>query len=304
LAGLCIIGRSAMGVSIARGAIAAGLYRPEEIAIVSGRAMAKLGIIGGGAMGAAFAKGVVSSGAIGPSEVTVADLDEARLEKLSREIGVKTTTDNLAAIREAEIILLAVKPGIVPEVVEGIANVVSGRQLVISIAAGVSLEAIESRLPDGIGVIRAMPNTPCQVGAGAIGFSPGKAATRDQVDAAKRIFDAVGISVEVPEKLLNAVTGLSGSGPAYVYVMIEALSDAGVRVGLPRGIALKLAAQTVYGAAKMVIEGGEHPAMLKDQVASPGGTTIAGLDALEKAGFRSALIEAVKAAAKRSEELV
>jgi pyrroline-5-carboxylate reductase len=266
--------------------------------------MAGLCIIGGGAMGAAFAKGVVSSGAIRPQEVIVADVDEHRLRKLADELGVRVATNNTDAAKGAEIVLVAVKPGIVPPVVEAIASVVSGKQLVISIAAGVSLEAIESRLHDGIGVIRAMPNTPCQIGAGAIGFSPGKAATRDQVDAAKRIFDAVGISVEVPEKLLSAVTGLSGSGPAYVYVMIEALSDAGVRVGLPRGIALKLAAQTVYGAARMVIDGGEHPALLKDQVASPGGTTIAGLDALEKAGFRSALIEAVKAAAKRSEELV
>jgi pyrroline-5-carboxylate reductase len=265
--------------------------------------MAKLGIIGGGAMGAAFAKGVVSSGALKPREVIVADLDEPRLQMLARDLGVKITTDNAAAVSDAEIILLAVKPAIVPVVVESIAGIVSSAQLIISIAAGVSLEAIESRLPDGIGVIRSMPNTPCQIGAGAIGFSAGKSATPDQIMAAKKIFDAVGISVEVPEKLLSAVTGLSGSGPAYVYLMIEALSDAGVRVGLPRATALKLAAQTVYGAAKMVIDEDAHPAMLKDQVTSPGGTTIAALDALEKAGFRSALMEAVKAAAKRSEEL-
>jgi len=265
-------------------------------------------------MGAAFAKGVVSSGILKAGEVTVADVDESRLQKLARDLNVNIATDNAAAVKDADIILLAVKPPLVAEVCDEIGLKMYGARiasagrgpaaLVISIAAGVSLESIEARLPDGIGVVRAMPNTPCQVGAGAIGFSPGKAATRDQINAAKKVFDAVGISVEVPEKLLSAVTGLSGSGPAYVYVMIEALSDAGVRVGLPRGIALKLAAQTVYGAAKMVIDGGEHPAVLKDQVASPGGTTIAGLDALEKAGFRSALIEAVKAAAKRSEELL
>jgi pyrroline-5-carboxylate reductase len=264
--------------------------------------MASLCIIGGGAMGAAFAKGVVTSGAVAASDVIVADLDEPRLGKLTRDLGVKTTTDNAVAVKDSDIVLLAVKPAIVPVVVESIAGTVSG-ELIISIAAGVSLEAIESRLPDGIGVIRAMPNTPCQIGAGAIGFSPGKAATRDQIAAAQEICDAVGISVEVPEKLLNAVTGLSGSGPAYVYLMIEAMSDAGVRVGLPRPIALKLAAQTVYGSAKMVIDEQAHPAVLKDQVTSPGGTTIAGLDELEKAGLRSALMEAVKAATRRSEEL-
>lgn len=266
--------------------------------------MAKLGIIGGGAMGAAFTNGVVSSGVIGAGDVTVADFDQSKLDKLVKDLGVKVTTDNAIAARDADIILLAVKPAIVPVVLEGLASVVTSKQLIVSIAAGVSLEAIESRLPDGVGVIRAMPNTPCQIGVGAIGFCAGKAATREQIDAAKTIFDAVGISVEVPEKLISAVTGLSGSGPAYVYVMIEALSDAGVRVGLPRDTALKLAAQTVYGSAKMVLDDGRHPAALKDQVTSPGGTTIAAIDALEKAGFRSALIEAVKAATKRSEELV
>lgn len=265
--------------------------------------MASLCIIGGGAMGAAFAKGVVSSGTLKASEIIVADLDKVCLERLRQDSGVGVTKDNVEAVNDADIVLLAVKPAVVPGAVEGIASVVTSKQLVISIAAGVSLETIESRLPDGVGVIRAMPNTPCQISAGAIGFSAGKAVTREQVDAAKTIFDAVGISFEVPEKQLNAVTGLSGSGPAYVYLMIEAMSDAGVRVGLPRNVALKLAAQTVYGSAKLVIDADEHPAKLKDQVTSPGGTTIAALDALEKAGFRSALMEAVKAATKRSEEL-
>jgi len=148
-----------------------------------------------------------------------------------------------------------------------------------------------------------MPNTPCRIREGAIGYSRGDFATDEHVAIAKKIFDAVGISFEVPERLLNAVTGLSGSGPAYVYVLIEALSDAGVRVGLPRNIASKLASQTVKGAAQMVTSSGEHPAILKDMVTSPGGTTIAGIDALERAGFRSALIEAVKAATNRAEEL-
>lgn len=265
--------------------------------------MAGLTIIGSGAMGSAFAKGVINSGAFKPEEVTLADVFASRLEKLARELGVKTTSDNKAAVSGADIILLALKPAIIGQVVKEIAGIVKQNQLIISIAAGVKLESVESAMPEGVGVIRVMPNTPCQIGAGAIGFCRGKAVNDSQVEAAKKVFDAVGISFEVPEKLLDAVTGLSGSGPAYVYVMIEALSDAGVRVGLPRDISLRLASQTVMGSAKMVLETGDHPARLKDQVTSPGGTTIAGVDELEKAGFRSALIEAVKAATKRSEEL-
>lgn len=264
--------------------------------------MAKLGIIGGGAMGAAFAGGVISSGIIKAAEIIVADIDGSRLENLACDLGVATTTNALKAANQAELVLLAVKPSVVGSVVEEIAAVAANK-LIISIAAGVSLQAIESRLPDNAGVIRAMPNTPCQIGAGAIGFCVGASVTRPQTEQAKSIFDSVGISVQVPESMLDAVTALSGSGPAYVYLMIEALSDAGVRVGLPRDAALKLAAQTVYGAAQMVISEHAHPAVLKDQVTSPGGTTIAGLDALEKAGFRSAVIEAVKAAARRSKEL-
>ena len=266
--------------------------------------MPKLCIIGGGAMGAAFAKGVISSGVFQPDQVTMSDVDESRLQTLARDLRVKVATDNAVCAQDADVVLLAVKPPLVSRVAEQLASVLTPEQLVISIAAGVSLDKIEAALPDGVAAVRAMPNTPCQVGAGAIGFSLGKSVTKGQAGAAKKIFDAVGISYEVPERLLNAVTGLSGSGPAYIYVMIEALSDAGVRVGLPRPVATKLAAQTVYGAAKMVLDTGEHPACLKDQVTSPGGTTIAGIDALESAGFRSALIEAVKASAKRSEELI
>lgn len=255
-------------------------------------------------MGAAFAKGVISSGVLEPDEIIVTDVDETRLQTLARGLRVMVATDNASAASGAEVVLLAVKPPLVLDVVRQLGEALTRNQLVISIAAGVSLDKIEGVLPDGVAVVRAMPNTPCQIGAGAIGFSAGKAVSKEQALEAKRIFDAVGISYEVPEKLLSAVTGLSGSGPAYVYLMIEALSDAGVRVGLPRPIALKLAAQTVFGAAKMVLEEGEHPAVLKDQVTSPGGTTIAGIDALERAGFRSALIEAVKASAQRSEELI
>ncbi len=263
----------------------------------------RLAVIGSGAMGTAFAGGVISAGLLRPEEIIMADIDEAKLQAAASKLHVTTTSDNSAATREASIILVAVKPPIVKNVLRGISDELSNRHLVISIAAGVKLDTIESELPNGTAVIRAMPNTPCLIRAGAIGFSRGKSATDEHVAAARRIFDAVGISFEVPENLLNAVTGLSGSGPAYIYMLIEALSDGGVRVGLPRETATKLASQTVMGAARMVIDLGEHPARLKDQVTSPGGTTIAGIDALERAGFRSAIIEAVKAATQKAEEL-
>ena len=263
----------------------------------------RLSVIGAGAMGSALAAGVISAGIVRPDDVTMADVDSSKLERLSAELGAAVTSDNLKAIQDADVVIIAVKPWFVENVLKEIGQKLNSNQMVISIAAGVKLESIEAHLADSVAVIRSMPNTPCLIGAGAVGFSRGKAATDRHVAIAKDIFDAVGISFEVAEKLLDAVTGLSGSGPAYVYLMIEAMSDAGVRVGLPRDISLKLAAQTVMGSARMVIEAGEHPAKLRDQVTTPGGTTIAGLDALEKAGFRSALMEAVKAATKRSEEL-
>ena len=263
----------------------------------------RLAVIGAGAMGSALASGVISAGLFRPEDTIMADLDKPKLEKLSAELGVAVTSDNLHAVKDADVVIIAVKPWFVENVLKEIGEKLNSKQMVISIAAGVKLESIEAHLADNVAVIRSMPNTPCLIGAGAVGFSRGKAASDRHSAIAKSIFDAVGISFEVPEKLLNAVTGLSGSGPAYVYLMIEAMSDAGVRVGLPRDISLKLASQTVLGAARMVIEGDEHPAKLRDQVTTPGGTTITALDVLEKAGFRSALFEAVKAATKRSEEL-
>lgn len=264
--------------------------------------MVRLGIIGGGAMGEAFAGGVISSGWLKPTDITIADIDPSRQSRLRDQLGVSVGSDNIITAANAEVVLLAVKPAVVSSVLDSIGEYLRN-QLIISIAAGVSLGAMESRLEDCVGVIRAMPNTPSRIGAGAIGYSIGRAVTAQQVELAIRLFESVGICIEVPERLLDAVTGLSGSGPAYAYLMIEAMSDAGVRAGLSRPDALKLAAQTIYGAAKMVIDQNEHPAVLKDQVTSPGGTTIAGVAALEKAGFRSAVMEAVKAAAKRSAEL-
>ncbi len=265
--------------------------------------MGRLAVIGSGAMGSAFAGGVVAAGLFAPEDVVMTDVDAAMLERAASKLGVRTSSDNAAAVADADVILIAVKPAIVDDVLEQIAESVRDTQLIISIAAGVMTFSLEMGLPEGMPIIRAMPNTPCLIRAGAIGFSRGTSATDDHVAIARRIFEAVGLAVEVPERQMDAVTGLSGSGPAYIYVLIEALSDAGVRVGLPRDVATKLASQTVVGAARMVLEQGEHPARLKDQVTSPGGTTIAALDVLEKAGFRSALIEAVKAAVERAEEL-
>ena len=266
-------------------------------------AIGRLAVIGAGAMGSALAAGALAAGIVDKRGVTLTDVDVGRLDRISRELGVSVTSDNTAAARDADVVVIAVKPAVVPEVLDRISGELTPDKLIISIAAGVKLAAIESRLPGGTKVIRAMPNTPCRIGSGAVGFARGTAAGEAEAAIAKRIFDSVGVSFEVPEYLLNAVTGLSGSGPAYVFVLIEALSDAGVRVGIPRDISAKLAAQTVLGAARMVVEENEHPARLKDEVASPGGTTIAGIDALEKAGFRSAVIEAVKAAANRADEL-
>lgn len=263
----------------------------------------RLSIIGAGAMGTAFAGGVINAGLLAAGSVVMADVDQPRLQQAAERLGVSVMTSNQEAAQGADVILIAVKPGIVGDVLSDISEVINTDQLLISIAAGVRLFSIELELRHEIGVIRAMPNTPCQIGAGAIGYSRGGFVTDEQAEKARQIFDAVGISYEVSDSLLDSVTGLSGSGPAYVYMMIEALSDAGVRVGLPRHIATGLATQTVYGSAKMVLETKEHPAKLKDQVTSPGGTTITALDVLERNGFRSALIEAVKAATDRSEEL-
>jgi pyrroline-5-carboxylate reductase len=201
------------------------------------------------------------------------------------------------------VLVLAVKPQTMAAVLAEVRPTVSPRHLVVSIAAGVTLGQLAAGLGPDARLIRVMPNTPCLVGASAAGFAAGPAATADDVALVARLFGAVGKAFAVPEHLLDAVTGLSGSGPAFVYVLIEALADGGVRVGLPRDVALALAAQTVLGSAKMVLETGTHPAALKDAVASPGGTTIAGLHALERAGFRAAAMDAVEAAARRAAEL-
>jgi pyrroline-5-carboxylate reductase len=258
----------------------------------------KLGVIGCGKMGSALVEGAIRSGAVAASRVSGCDAYPPAAEAFAAATGA-TLVPDIGAL-DADTYLLCTKPH---HAEAALAALPAGDALLISVAAGLTTGWLEARVPAGVRVIRCMPNTPALVGKGAAAFCRGTAATESDAAAARLLLGAVGLAVELPESLLNAVTGLSGSGPAFVYIMIEAMADGGVRAGLPRAESLQLAAQTVLGAAAMVLETGIHPAALKDMVASPGGTTIAGLAELEKHGMRSAFIEAVHAAARRSAEL-
>jgi pyrroline-5-carboxylate reductase len=263
----------------------------------------RIGFIGAGQMATALAQGFVRAGLAGPDRLLASDPSAEARERFAAATGGKTTASNTEVARSQDVLFLAVKPQQIDGVLREIAGAAGPEKLFVSIAAGIKLAALAQGLGPEARLVRVMPNTPCLVGKGACGYSLGPNATADDDRRVARLLAAVGKAVAVEEKLLDAVTGLSGSGPAFVYVMIEALSDAGVRVGLARSVATALAAQTVLGAAEMVLTTGEHPAVLKDRVASPGGTTIAGLAALEAGGLRAALIAAVEAATRRSQEL-
>jgi pyrroline-5-carboxylate reductase len=263
----------------------------------------KIGFIGGGNMAAALIRGLLHSETMAADQIRASDVKAERLTELRGKYGIQTSTDNDEIVRWADVIVIAVKPQIVDRILAPIAAAMSPGDLVISIAAGVPIEAFESRLAKDSRVIRAMPNTAAMALAAATAIAPGTHATEGDVATAKALFEAVGRCVVLDESLLDAVTGLSGSGPAYVMLMIEALADGGVKVGLGRDTALLLAAQTVYGAAKLQLETGEHPGRLKDMVTSPGGTAIAGLHTLESGGLRRTLMDAVEQATKRSVEL-
>ena len=263
----------------------------------------KVAFLGGGNMAEALIKGLIASGTVKPDQILVTDPSVDRREHLRKTYGITLQKSNVDAAREAGIIFLSVKPAVIEKVVGEISGVIDDKKLVISIAAGVALAKIEKALKDASRVVRVMPNTPALVLAGAAALAGGKNATADDLALAQGIFSSVGRAVIVEEKLMDAVTGLSGSGPAYVFLIIDALSDAGVKAGLPRPLALELAAQTVFGSAKMVLETKEHPAKLRDMVTSPGGTTIEGLHALEKGKLRATLMNAVEAATARSREL-
>jgi len=262
-----------------------------------------LAFLGSGSMAEALIRGLLHAKTAQPGEIIATARRAERADELARTYGIRTTLNNVAAARDAEVVILSVKPQAMAKLLVQIAPAIDPRKLVISIAAGVPIAALERKLGAGARIVRAMPNTPALVGRGACAIAAGEHATAEDLKVAASIFEAVGIATVVEEALLDAVTGLSGSGPAYVFLVIEALSDAGVKVGLPRYTALKLAAQTVLGAAHLLIETQAHPGQLKDQVTSPGGTAIAGLHTLEAGGLRTTLINAVEAATRRAREL-
>lgn len=263
----------------------------------------KIAFLGAGNMAEALVKGLLRAGAASPAEIACAEPREERRREIERRYGVRTGASNAEAAAGADVVVLSVKPQVADAVLAEISAAVGTAKLLVSIAAGLPIAAIAARLVPGARIVRTMPNTPALAGAGAAALAAGPHATPADVALARALLESVGTAVVVAEPLLDAVTGLSGSGPAFVYLFIEALADGGVKAGLPRSEALALAAQTVLGAAKLVLETGEHPGRLKDQVTSPGGTTIAGIHALERAGFRGAVIDAVEAAARRAREL-
>jgi pyrroline-5-carboxylate reductase len=264
----------------------------------------KIGFIGSGAMARALAGGLVAAG-VPTNRIRAADPSEDQRQLFEQEIGSSTTDDNVEVISGSDVVVLAVKPAAVSTVLNDLTGTPDlERPLWISIAAGITLATLGERLPEGSRIVRAMPNTPALVAAGATAYCTNAAASDADREIASALFESVGTAWHAPaEAMLDAVTGLSGSGPAYVFLILEALADAGVRVGLPREAAHQLACQTVYGATRLAIETGRHPAALKDQITSPGGTTIAGLEQLEAAGVRSAIYKAVSAATARSREL-
>lgn len=254
-------------------------------------------------MAEALIRGLVRGNHLPASRITASAPRRERLDQLANSYGILVNANNREVASSVAVVVLSIKPQILDKVLREISDQLQPGTLIISIAAGVATEAIESTVPQGVRVVRAMPNTPALVGAGATAISPGKHASDADLVTAKAMFDAVGITVVLDETHLDAVTGLSGSGPAYLFLILEALSDAGVKVGLSRRNAQLLAAQTVMGSAKMLLETDEHVGRLKDMVTSPGGTAIAGLHTLEQGGLRTTLINAVETATKRAKEL-
>lgn len=263
----------------------------------------KILFIGGGKICEAIINGIIKTGFIESKNITVSEPDRERGKYIKEKVGVSVTQDNKKNINESAIIVIAVKPNIVGMVLEGIGKLVNKKQLIISVAAGVPIKFIESYLKKESKVIRIMPNTPCLVGETAAGISLGKYSNKSNEDLVIKMMSAVGRCFVVEEKLLDVVTGLSGSGPAFICMVIQALSDGAVKMGLPRNIANTLAAQTALGTAKMVLESNVHPAQLRDNVITPGGTTIEGVYKLEQGGLNATLMSAVEAATAKSKEL-
>ncbi|MFQ5683031.1 MAG: pyrroline-5-carboxylate reductase [Candidatus Binatia bacterium] len=261
---------------------------------------AKIGVIGAGKIGSAILRSVIRAGLVRREQIIASTPRDTMRRLLSKEIGVKLTHDNGEVCDFADLVILAVKPPVVQFVLRDLAPKVGKTKLLVSVAAGIPTRKIETWLENGARVVRVMTNTPCTVGVAASGYAAGSYATQADLDQVEAILKSVGLAFPLPEDRLDAVTGLSGSGPAYVFLFIESLADGGVQVGLSREVALQLALQTVYGAAKMALESGKHLGQLRDEITSPGGTTIAGLYALEKGGMRGTVMEAVLRATLRS----
>ncbi|MGA2658019.1 MAG: pyrroline-5-carboxylate reductase [Verrucomicrobiota bacterium] len=262
-----------------------------------------IGFLGAGKMATALARGFLRAGLVAAEAISASDPSDEARAAFAKETGARTCGRNADVVAAAWVLVLAVKPDQVGGVLAEIGSLLTDQHLVLSIAAGVPLARLEAGLGPGARVVRVMPNTPALVGASATAFALGKAATAQDGVLAQSLLSSVGMAFSVKEPLLDAVTGLSGSGPAYAYMFIEGLSDGGVAAGLPREVATKLAAQTVLGAARMILETGLHPGALKDRVASPGGTTIEGIHELEKGALRATLMNAVRAAAEKSRKL-
>lgn len=263
----------------------------------------KIGFIGAGTMAEAIVKGLLSSGKYSSDNICVGDVSQSRLDYFEATYSVAGHNDNKRVAEASDVIVFAVKPDKAQGVVRELKNSINEEKLLITIVAGVSTGALEIWTEKKVPVVRVMPNTPCIMGKGISAISPGKYCEGPHVDIAQAIFDCVGDTVRVPESQMNGITGVSGSGPAYIYLVIEAMIDAAVNVGIPRNIATQLVLKTVTGSAEMVAMTREHPAVLKAQVMSPGGTTAAGLNELEDGKLRSLFTNAVKAAAQRAEEI-
>ncbi len=263
----------------------------------------RFSFIGAGNMAEALIRGLIASGSVSAQDITISNRRRDKTERNAEKWGVRGAADNHECVRDADIVMLCVKPQVMRAVLDQVGREVPPDALVISVAAGIPTQAIEAHLTPGQRVVRSMPNTGAIVRQSATAIAPGSSATEHDLDVAREIFDQVGRTVVVEEQHLDAVTGLSGSGPAYIFLIIDALADASVKVGLSRDIGLELAAQTVLGSAQLLLQTGEHPGRLKDQVTSPGGTAIAGLHTLEAGGLRTTLINAVENATRRAREL-
>lgn len=263
----------------------------------------KIGFIGNGNMGGAIIEGILKNNIAAPDNIIVSDINQESLKVSAQKYGIVTYTDNKKACSESDILILAVKPNVIYDVIEDIKHEIKNDQIIISIAAGQSIDKISSAFGKELKIIRVMPNTPALVGEGMSGIAANENVNSDDLDLVLKIFNSFGVGEIIDEKLMDAVTAVSGSSPAYIFMLIEAMADAAVQEGMPRSKAYTFAAQAVLGSAKMVLETGKHPGELKDMVCSPGGTTIDAVTVLEKNGFRSAVMEAMKACFEKSKSL-